>query len=391
MIIVFLSLVGLLALVLALALMYRALLQHRAARVLTIHSTSGIDEGRFVHIGGCEQWVQIRGADRTNPILLIVHGHGLSMGAFTPLLRAFEQHFTVVQWDRRGVGKTGSRSGKADSQTWTLDLLADDGLAVTEFLCRRLQQDKVILLGHSQGSAIGLLMVRRRPERFHAYVGTGQITEMLRNEIITYATAVERARTAHHTRALKMLEGIGAPPYPAVQTWLIKQRWGVSTSPEMAAWRSLFLPLVLTAPTYSLREVYHAFTDVLFLPQLLYEELLAFDAQRLFTTFAVPCFIFQGDSDVFSPPALAQQYIATVAAPTKGLVLLKGGGHLALLLQPEQFLQELLTHVRPLVIPQTSTTPLDAGGADESPLPDAGLESPVLALCALPERGGEAR
>jgi pimeloyl-ACP methyl ester carboxylesterase len=207
-------------------------------------------------------------------------------------------------------------------------------------------------------------MVKRRPERFHAYVGTGQIIEMLRNEIITYATAVERARAAHHTRALKALEAIGAPPYPAVKTWLIKQRWGVSMAPEMSAWRPLFLRLVLTAPTYSLREVYHAFTDVLFLPQLLYEELLAFDARRLLTTFAAPCFIFQGDSDVFSPPALVQQSFATVAAPTKALVLLKSSGHLALLLQPEQFLQALVTYVRPLVILETSKRPV---GREEVP------------------------
>jgi pimeloyl-ACP methyl ester carboxylesterase len=158
----------------------------------------------------------------------------------------------------------------------------------------------------------------------------------------------------------------------------------------MGTWRSLLLRLVLTAPTYSLREVYHAFTDVLFLPQHLYEEVLAFDAQRLLTTFAVPCFIFQGDSDVFSPPALVQQHIATVAAPTKALVLLKSGGHLALLLQPEQFLEELLTYVRPLVIPQTSTNSLDAGRTDEYRLPMRAWKAPYSPR-ALPESGGEAR
>jgi len=33
-----------------------------------------IQEERFVTVGGIEQWITIRGANRTNPVLLIVHG-----------------------------------------------------------------------------------------------------------------------------------------------------------------------------------------------------------------------------------------------------------------------------------------------------------------------------
>jgi pimeloyl-ACP methyl ester carboxylesterase len=346
-IIVFLSLIGLLALVLASVLTYRVLLQRRIARALTIRTPNGIVERRFVQIGGIEQWIHIRGEDRANPILLIVSGHGLSMSAFTPLLRSWEQHFTVVQWDRRGIGKTMSRTGKAGSETWTLDLLAEDGIQVTEFLCQHLCQQKVILVGLSQGTAIALLMVKQRPDLFHAYVGTGQIVDMLRNEAISYKTAVERARTSNDTKSLKALLGIGAPPYPQVKTWLVKQRWGMNTAPEVAVWQPLALRMFLSAPYYSLRDVYYAFTAVLFMPQPFYDEYMAFDARRL-GTFETPFFIFQGEADVLTPTALAQEYFAAVVAPTKALALLKGGGHTVLLTNPDLFLQALLTRVRPL-------------------------------------------
>src|SRR5262245_57722952 len=39
-----------------------------------ISSAKGIDEARFVRIGGIEQWVTIRGRDRDNPVLLFLHG-----------------------------------------------------------------------------------------------------------------------------------------------------------------------------------------------------------------------------------------------------------------------------------------------------------------------------
>jgi pimeloyl-ACP methyl ester carboxylesterase len=356
--IILFGLVGLIALVFTSALMYRAIRQRRTSQTLAIRTQSGIAEGRFVPINGTEQWVHIRGEDRSNPILLIVSGHGLSMRAFAPLFRAFEQHFTLAQWDRRGIGKTMIRHGKTGSETWTLDLLAEDGIQVAEFLCQHLRQPKVILVGLSQGTAIALLMVKRRPDLFHAYVGTGQIVDMLRNETISYQTAIEHAQATNNTKALKALQAIGAPPYPAVKTWLIKQRWGFGLAPEMATWQPLVLRMTLFAPHHSLRDIYHAFSDVLFMPQPFYDEYMAFDARRLGTSFSLPFFIFQGDSDELTPTALSQDYFATVAAPTKALALLKGGGHIALLTQPEQFLQALVTHIRPLVISKANKHPV---------------------------------
>src|SRR5262245_33868538 len=107
-----LSFVGLIALVFTGALVSRALRQRRTSQILAIRTQSGIVEGRFVPINGTEQWVHIRGEDPSNPILFIVSGHGLSMRAFAPLFRSWEQHFTLAQWDRRGIGKTMIRHGK---------------------------------------------------------------------------------------------------------------------------------------------------------------------------------------------------------------------------------------------------------------------------------------
>jgi len=350
------STLGGISVLLACLFVYRALRQRLNARALTIQSPNGIAEGRFVPIGSIDQWVQIRGEDRANPILLIVSGHGLSMGAFTPLLRSWEQHFTVAQWDRRGIGKTLSRNGKANSQTWTLDRMVADGIDSAEYLCRHLGQEKVILVGLSQGSALGLLMIKRRPDLFHAYVGTGQIIDMLRNETVSYGTAIERARATHQTRALKALEDIGAPPYPQVRTWIVKQRWGMITAPEIAAWQSMAPRLILSAPNYSLRDLYSTIAGLYFMPQRFYDDYMAFDARRLGTGFGIPFFVFQGDEDVLTPTALTEEYMATVTAPASELVLLAGGGHMAILTHSDQFLQALLQHVRPLTISNQSAS-----------------------------------
>lgn len=56
-----------------------------------------------------EQWLLIRGQDRTRPVLLVLHG-----GPGTPLTpwvdmfqpAELEENFVVVHWDQRGAGKS---------------------------------------------------------------------------------------------------------------------------------------------------------------------------------------------------------------------------------------------------------------------------------------------
>ena len=44
------------------------------ANARRIVSPRGIERVQTVHIGGIEQWVSIRGTDRRNPVLLVLHG-----------------------------------------------------------------------------------------------------------------------------------------------------------------------------------------------------------------------------------------------------------------------------------------------------------------------------
>src|SRR5512135_3484804 len=85
----------------AIAFLYRVWRQHENAETLAIHTPNGTQEAGFVRVGGIDQWVQIRGDDRANPVLLFLHGGpGNSLTPASSLLRGWEKTFTVVMWDQ---------------------------------------------------------------------------------------------------------------------------------------------------------------------------------------------------------------------------------------------------------------------------------------------------
>lgn len=56
----------------------------------------GIDEEGYVRIGGIDQWIQIRGDHRENPVLLWLNGGpGFSVIPSTAAYRAWEKVFAV--------------------------------------------------------------------------------------------------------------------------------------------------------------------------------------------------------------------------------------------------------------------------------------------------------
>ncbi len=318
------------------------------ADAIAIHSPNGIDEGMYVKIGGIDQWIQIRGQDRNNPVLLCVHGGpGGTWFPLTALFVPWEKEFTVVQWDQRGAGKTLETTGASVADSMTVDRMAQDGIEVAEFLRSRLHKDKVVLFAHSFGSILGIHMARSRPELFSAYVGTGQVASMPRGLKIGYAQLLERARKANDPRAVKKLEASGAPPFDTMEKGaLYFDVLGTYESDNAAL--STVGKLILTAPGFSLWDIVsrnRGFAQVP--PWRLYQEIFATELPSLGLDFKMPVYFFQGVDDDVTPAALAREYFEKIEAPHKEMVTFEGVGHYAVWIAPDKFSRELATRVKP--------------------------------------------
>lgn len=345
--------VVLLAVVLVgLALGYRAIRVHQRAEAMALRGPRAMQEALFVRVGGIDQWVSIRGQDRANPVLLIVHGGpGGSMLHNQYLLRAWERDFTLVQWDQRGAGKTFSRAGPAGTGKLTINGIAADGVTVAEWVRRRLGKQKIVVLGHSWGTLVGSEMVRKRPDLFSAYVATGQVVNMQRGEALGYRLLQARVEASGDTKALVRLAQIGPPPYDDIAALLAERQVLAAHPPASERGRKAEGNSAgLLEPQLSLREGLDYAAAQRYSNDQLYGALMAYDAYARGVRFQTPVFIFQGADDIQTPTALAAEYFARIEAPRKELVLIPGGGHFAVISLRDRFLTELRARVRPLAV-----------------------------------------
>ncbi len=112
-------------------------------------------EARFVPLGGIQQWITIRGGDRSNPVLLFLHGGpGDAQSALTSVYSPLEKNFVLIQWDQRGAGRTLGHSNPEHQET-SLPRLVEDGIELTKYIRRYLHTNKILLVGHSWGSFLG--------------------------------------------------------------------------------------------------------------------------------------------------------------------------------------------------------------------------------------------
>jgi len=333
------------------ALLYRAWRQHENAETLAIHTPNGIEEAGFVRIGGIDQWVQIRGDDRANPVLLFLHGGpGNSLTPASSLLRGWEKTFTVVMWDQRCAGKTFVRNGGAPSCTgMSIASVAHDGISLAEYLRRHLHKNKIVALGVSWGTMVGIRMVKDRPDLFSAWVGSGQVVSVAEKEPVIYAAAIARLRAAHREDGLKALERSGPPPYKSLDDYYAERYWSSRT--DIPSERDLIwniAPTLLFAPGWSLRDLYAAVQGPPAADGATFNADASYDARQLGPKFDLPFFIIQGEQDNTTPTYLAKQYFDTIEAPTKKFIVLEGAGHDVELTMPDAFLHELNTWVRPV-------------------------------------------
>ncbi len=312
-----------------------------------------IQEMRFVSLGGVEQWITIRGANRANPVLLVVHGGpGDAQSALRSTYAIYEKDFTIVQWDQRGAGKTYARNPHSPPEPERVEL---DGIELAEHLCNYLGKKKILLLGHSWGSHLGVEMVQRRPELFAAYIGTGQVGSWRANVQAQFDFLLAKARAAQDRKRVEQLEAIGTPdPNNAEQYFSWWRMRNPYMSKDDARWFEDLGQIVRANPEFTEAYMKTLGDGMGYSGSTTLHAMLTTELPTTAHTLKVPFFVIQGQEDMVTPTSVAVKYFNVVQAPKKRLIIIEKAGHFALVTHREEFLAALVKHVRPLAVKNES-------------------------------------
>ncbi len=341
--------------VVVLGFAYHVLLQPIVAQPLRAQSAQRVKEEMFVRIGGIDQWITIKGEDRNNPVVLFLHGGpGDALSPFADaMFGGWEKEFTLVQWDQRGAGRTYGKSGPSIEPTMTVRRMVDDGIEVAEFLAKHLNKKKIIIVGGSWGSILGIYMAHARPDLFYAYVGWAQLVDWRKSLSASYARVFELARASGDQQAITALTTIGPPPWHSISTWPVFRKWQRAyqkkrvTAPPAPETLS---PAYASPEEQAQYEAADDFSFLHFVGLTLSGSLTDIDLPALGTGFTIPIFIVQGQEDLNALPELAKAYFDSIKAPRKQFYLVSGTGHEPSAAQLEVTLKVLVEQVRPLTL-----------------------------------------
>jgi len=286
-----------------------------------------------LELGGAKQWILIRGQCE-RPLLLVLHGGPGSADIATAdrYQRDLEKHFLVVNWDQRGAGKSYG-------DELNVEQLVSDATELVRLLLARFGKLKLFLLGHSWGSALGLLITHRFPELVKGYIGLGQLVDTAENERSSFDYVRKRARQNGNRLALSQLRR-NAPPYgDDVQALLTQRAWlyvfrGFFYSRRNALRYALAF---LLSKNYSLKDKLRYSQRLRNSLRQLWPGVETINLSADVPSVAVPVLFCLGRHDMTTLSALAERYFRTLVAPSKQLTWFDVSAHSPNLEEPRKF------------------------------------------------------
>ena len=233
------------------------------------------------------------------PPVVLVAGLGGAASYWRPNVAALAAHHTVILYDHRGCGRS-TRSETA----YSVEGMAEDLLTLMD----RIGLDRVSLIGHSTGGAIGQILAARaapRIDRLVLYASWAELCPQMEQCMIMRRQALQWGGAAAYHRASPLFL---YPPRYTCESW-------AAVEDEMSdAARHSTSPTILDARI---------------------EAVLSFDGTRYLPDIRTPTTVLVAQDDILTPP-LASHVLASGIRGAR-LVTLPYGAHAVSRVDPAAF------------------------------------------------------
>lgn len=318
-----------------------------------IRTDRGIQENTYVEIGGIRQYMQIRGQDQENPVILWVHG-----GPGFPLTylsyyyqTGLEKDYTFVCWEQRGCGRTYYENG--DGGELAAEQLLSDMDEVVDYCRERFGQERIIIMGQSWGTVLGIRYLNSHADKVAAYIGVGQVVDFSQGKIYAAQCAAKKAeengnrkdadRLDQLVKQFQSADSVVSMDIPALEEMILTSQKYLKSEGELSGMKQMFI--AMTSPEMPWKDarwfLYASSTKNIVDSQkpLMDEMYFQFKIEDYNKDYPVPICFIQGDGDWITPTDLVRDYHLDMTAEHKELIVIEGAGHTPFLDHPDVFCQ----------------------------------------------------
>ncbi len=316
---------------------------------------SAFDEDHHEVINGAMLHFRVRGADKANPYIVILHGGpGFSAHMFYAWGPSLEKSLNVVYLDQRGSGESArlSVANPMDPQPseikgYTFSTLIADIEGVRESL----KVDKWYVLGHSYGGMLGLEYVAAHQDHVLGFIDMDGLVSVPQAENAALANAAKKFAAAKDDADLATTKQLQAlpPDNPA----RLGGAFGLAMGPaglyfagdQKSAFAAFYGQLGQALRPYSIPPAALMPTNEPGAVLIVNDRYLTRDDTPLLSQITVPTLIIVGKQDGVITPQSAEA--AHAAIKNSQLVEIDHCGHFPFFEQPEKTTAAILAFVSP--------------------------------------------
>ncbi|HZW01559.1 MAG TPA: alpha/beta hydrolase, partial [Candidatus Deferrimicrobium sp.] len=315
-----------------------------------------------VELGGRDHAVMLRAADPDTPVLLyLAGGPGQSDLALSrSLTTGWLEDIVFATFDQRGNGKSYPAIDPASEMT--LERAVADVVELSEYLRERFDEERIYLMGESWGTLLGVLAVQARPDLYHAWIGSGQMVDVVETDQGVYRDLVAFAEETGDGDLLASLRAVGEPPYRDIPwansnllAWYehLYKPYTPSEGYRARGEASGLDPFGIVGSEYAFIEKANVLRGLIDTFTILYPQLYTLDLRETASRLQVPVYILDGLAELQARRGPMLEWFDGLEAPHKERIPFEAAAH-AVAFEQADAVQALLTET---IIPATYDGP----------------------------------
>lgn len=294
-----------------------------------------------VFINGTKLQLMVRG-NLSKTIVIFVHGGpGCSE---IPYVRQYqkrlEEEFLIVHYDQRASGK--SYHFFEDYTDLSSDLLVEDLIELTDYLSAKYGQEKVLLLGHSFGTYIGMQAAARAPNKYTAYVGIGQMATLVDSEIDSLEYCLKQAIENGDVKEVAEMEALREEIQKEeilMPRNYVRQYGGAS---RLIDDNKELVYGMLFHSEYNLLDIIRYIIGANYSQNILLSNSKENNLPMLVQELEIPCYFLMGDYDYMTSSQSAKKYFEVLKAPKKEFISYSNSAHFPQFEEKEIFIDWMI-------------------------------------------------